>query len=119
MSDRVVRFKDYYETMDVGRDATADEIKRSYRRLARKYHPDAGEFSDFFESLFGGAGHRRWGGGYTHIRTKSEDIHARIAISLEDAFLGRSRRLALDLIEEIERLRLLRRASGYRPGRDP
>ncbi len=32
--------KDYYETLGVGRSADADEIRKSYRKLARKYHPD-------------------------------------------------------------------------------
>jgi len=32
--------KDYYETLGVARDAPLDEIRKSYRKLARKYHPD-------------------------------------------------------------------------------
>jgi molecular chaperone DnaJ len=32
--------KDYYETLGVGRAADADEIRKAYRKLARKFHPD-------------------------------------------------------------------------------
>src|SRR5579872_3100693 len=32
--------QDYYETLGVARDAKADDIRKSYRKLARKYHPD-------------------------------------------------------------------------------
>jgi curved DNA-binding protein len=41
-----VEYKDYYKIIGVARDASADDIKRAYRRLARKYHPDVSKEKD-------------------------------------------------------------------------
>lgn len=41
-----MEFKDYYKVMGVARDASQDEIKRAYRKLARKYHPDVSKETD-------------------------------------------------------------------------
>jgi DnaJ-class molecular chaperone len=168
-------FKDYYGVLGISKTATEDEIKRAYRRLARKHHPDLnpgdkaaeskfkeineanevlgdpakrrkydelgsnwrqyehqgpppgrgggfrpgtgaggfrtmspeemeglfgnedGSFSDFFATFFGGAGHA---GGATRARgprqRKGQDVEALAELTLEDAFHGTTRRVALD-----------------------
>lgn len=46
-----MEYKDYYKVMGVGRDASADEVKRAYRKLARKYHPDVSKEKDAEEKF--------------------------------------------------------------------
>ncbi|MDZ7790539.1 MAG: DnaJ C-terminal domain-containing protein [Xanthomonadales bacterium] len=167
-----MKFKDYYKTLGVEPDASADDIRRAYRKLARKYHPDrnketgsedrfkevgeayevlkdaekrkqydqlraggyrggedfrpppgwdgggfggvggtrtrgAGggaaegfsDFSEFFESLFGGGLGGMgggMGGGRRQARAKGRDITATVEIDLDTAFNGGKRRIALD-----------------------
>ena len=152
-----MEYKDYYQILGITRDATQDQIKQAYRKVARKYHPDvsrehdaeakfkdAGEayevlkdpekraaydkfganwrdgqnfepppnwdagfefrgagytgadsagFSDFFESLFG---HGHTGEQRQHIfKMKGEDQHAKIIITLADAYFGAKKTLTL------------------------
>ena len=163
-----MKFKDYYQTLDLKKDASQDEIKRAYRKLARKLHPDvnkspdaeekfkelgeayevlqdpekraaydkfgsnwqagqdfepppnwdagfefsgggftqadASQFSDFFESLFGkssGFSHARPGAhsGYHPqgaFHARGQDVHAKIAINLEDSYLGSQKTITLN-----------------------
>jgi curved DNA-binding protein len=162
-----VSFQDYYEALEVPRDATADDIRRAYRRLARKYHPDinkepgaedrfkqiseayevlrddekraqydrfgenwkagqdvsgaggfegfrgggngfgdvrvefgGGDFSDFFEGLFGQRGSRRpdgrgGRGGFEQFSMRGGDQEAVLELSLEEAARGGKRKISL------------------------
>jgi curved DNA-binding protein len=43
---RFVEYKDYYASLGVEKTASADDIKKAYRKLVRKYHPDVSKLKD-------------------------------------------------------------------------
>jgi curved DNA-binding protein len=47
-----VQFRDYYETLGVPKTATEDEIRKAFRKLARKYHPDVNKDKATAEEKF-------------------------------------------------------------------
>ncbi len=47
-----VQYKDYYKTLDVSKTASQDEIRKAFRKLARKYHPDVAKDKKTAEAKF-------------------------------------------------------------------
>src|SRR5262245_56181837 len=47
-----VQFRDYYETLGVSKNASDDEIRKAFRKLARQYHPDVNKDKAAAEEKF-------------------------------------------------------------------
>lgn len=52
LGEQLVKYKDYYATLGVARNATEKEIKSAYRKLARQHHPDANQGDPKSEEKF-------------------------------------------------------------------
>jgi curved DNA-binding protein len=152
-----VAFRDYYEALGVPRDASEEDIRRAYRKLARENHPDVskdpgaedrfkeiseayevlrdpekrerydrlganwkagqdvsdasgfeevrfdfgqggfggGDFSQFFEGMFGGRRGPGGRAGFDGFSTRGSDVEATVELSLEEAVSGGERRVSL------------------------
>ena len=153
-------FIDYYKVLEIDKSATEADIKKAYRKLARKYHPDlnpndkeaerkfkelneanevlsnpenrkkydqygenwqhgeeyekarqqqqqyqhrgqqdgfggfgGGDYSDFFESMFGGGGQR---GGRRSTAFKGQDFNAELHLDLKDVYTTHKRTLTIN-----------------------
>jgi curved DNA-binding protein len=51
-SKKKMKYKDYYEALGVPRDASLDQIKKAYRKLAREHHPDVSKAGGGSEARF-------------------------------------------------------------------
>jgi DnaJ-class molecular chaperone len=87
-----MQFKDYYQILNVSRDASAEDIKKSFRQMALRYHPDhnpenireAGEkfkeINEAYEVL--GDEQKRW----QYDRLTSYSTYPRRTMPVEDIF---------------------------------
>jgi curved DNA-binding protein len=66
-----------------------------YRDRGAQGGAGAADYSDFFESMFGGRGAQQGFGGHRTMNAAGQDHHAKVVISLEDSYRGASRKVTL------------------------
>lgn len=162
--ETTLEFIDYYKVLELNKDATADDVKKAYRRLARKYHPDLnpndvsaknkfqqineanevlsdpdkrkkydlhgqdwkhesqanqgqqwggghrqhtagsagqnfsgdfsqGDFSEFFESMFGGEPNARRS---SHVKYRGQDLNATLQLDLKEVYTTHKQTLTVN-----------------------
>ena len=67
--------KDYYKVLGIPKGATEDEIKKAYRKMALKYHPDKGGKVEDFQKLQSAMAIIRLSRGFTHQKQEQDDEH--------------------------------------------
>lgn len=127
-----MKYKDYYKILEVSPEASAEEVKLAYRRLARRYHPDVSndyeaeerfkEVAEAYEVLGdperraaydrsgccrNGQTFRRWDGRLDETAPGSgsleaRDLEASLVITVEEAYHGTERTLSLVGTDEVK-----------------
>lgn len=102
-----MKFKDYYEILGVAREATQDQVKQAYRKLARKYHPAVSQMADAEARL------KELGEACAVLKDPEMSVGQHLRLAGQGAAgMGGGAALALDLLDEIDALRLRLQCAG-------